>query len=1483
MLRIFTGRNRVLGEALAEAMRAPGGEPRLIVVPRQLTLQTERMLLEALRLKGSFQLQVLGAERLCERIFDAAGLPEGTRVDDRGRVMLVRAALRQARDRLTLYRGAEERRGFPERCAAQLERIRQAGVPPETLRACAAELSGPAQMKLRDLAEILEAYEASLAGRYQDGEAEMRAAILRAPNADFLRESSVWFFGFDMMPSTLHALIAAVGAVCPRTGVFLPLENDADARDFDVFLPLQRGFERLCAAARRAGADVERVRLEDREERAADAQPVEASPLRWQDAGGLAAPCAEGAWDESTAKEASFLRGAEGAADAGALLRGAGEGNQSLAMSEEEGHSSFSNGEPRQAAPSRDAVDADVGLGRRAKGTDRGEPTGGAAGVGASVENGAAGVEADAARRAQRSMPARRPLDIRAILAGEARFSLEEGMIDLAPSARPAADASSGAGSANAPTPGGTVPARTSGWFSDAPEISPAADASSGAGSASAPTPEGAGIAFPAARTALQFATAGADALSCRSAPPEAAAARGSVEIRTPVRHDDLRALERELFAYPAQPTGHAARAVQLTLLRDPREECMFAAALTRRLVMRRGWRWNDVLLLCSDVEGYSARLRAAFAMYGVPVVLSSSRSAARHVTAECLLTALRALEKGFQQEDMFALIRTGMMPIADDEGDRLTNYAVRYGLRGTRFLRPLRRGSEAEIAEMEPVRARLMAPLASLRERLRGAATLQDQLAALFGFLTDIDAHAASRARMDRLAAAGLREAAGEEGQVWNRILGAMDQMHALMGTAKLSLHDLGETLSESLSASIIKALPQSGDAVYVQSTDAPCTRSARAMLFLGVSDRPGGSGDELLTPSQKQALSTFAHAYLGPDDADRSRLRRFYLKSALGMASDYVSVSCPLSGADGSAQRPGAMFAMIKSLFPGTNVRGGVSGDAQVERMLRAAPRAALSFAARGLAGMSEGAPLPQIDAAALAELACLAREAQPVSGEAGIPGEGQAAGRPVVHSAPSGASPRAGAEETANGVQPRAGGDVSPCAGVENMADGGASSDGTALDAASSGESGAARPCAEARKAARPAGTEAAGALWDGGAPAAEEARFGLSQLRSALNRAESADRLAPQTARALYGALQRMSVTRLELFASCPFAYFARYGLQPERVEPFELNARDEGTFFHSAVAEFLMRSREDLNALPAETAASRMDAISDALLDAMSDSGPLGDSAVSRAERRRLKETARMCAVELAQHMEGSAFHAAAFEQSFGPEDGALSIRLPGGCALEGRIDRVDLWDEGGFLRVIDYKRSGRSVDLTAAYCGLRLQLPVYLAAARRKWGARIAGGYYFVLGSGMLATQQTDPKDVERERMKAFRMEGLVPDDIELLAAMSPNFGDVFKVRVTGADRFAANALRATPRQYEGVLRCALRRAAEHVAGIERGACQASPARLGNADPCSYCDFRTACGFDEQLSPGMARKIQPLERGTALALFEEEAGAEGES
>ena len=1178
MLTIYTGRARLLTGALIHALRGAPSTTQLVVVPKQLTLQTERTLLEALNLRGSFRLQVLSAERLCGRIFDAAGLPGGERIDDRGRVMLVRAAVRAAGPELTLYRGAEHRRGFPERAAQQLERIRQARVTGETLRACAAKLSGSARMKLNDLSHILEAYETLIEGRYQDGEAEFSAAIVRARDAAFLRDCGVWFFGFDMVPPTLHELMAAVAAVCPCTGVFVPMENDQRTRDFDAFLPMQRALERLAAAALRMQAKVARVDVEEE--------------------GLVCDPAAQ-----SANRPGHALNIAE-------ML----------------------------AAKSAGAPPADFGT---------------------SI------AEAFFQNRSRSPSPLDRITDRRRL----------------------------------------TLPG--------------------------------------------------------------------------PARRDDLRALERELFAYPAQPGSGPARAVQLTLLRDPLEECRFAAALTRRLVRQRGWRWDDVLILCRDPERYAAPLRAAFGEYEIPLFLASSRSAARHATAECLLTALKVIEKNYPAEDMLALMRTGLMPVSGDEADRFANYIVRTGLRGSRFLRPLRRGSEAELEAMEPIRARLAEPIVRLRDRLRRAESLPDQLTALFGFLTDVDAYARSLDRMNRLAEAGLREAAGEEGQVWNRILGALDQMHALMGTAKLSLRELSETLTESLSASVIKSLPQSGDAVYVQSAESACTRTAKAILLLGMADRPASDDEGLLTPGQKQALCEFTGAYLGPDDADLSRLRRFYLKSALGMASDYVSVSCPLSGSDGAAQRPSAVFEMIEALFPGTKTRGGVTGDPGVERMLRGAPAAAALCAARALAGVGEGVPAPESDRAALAGLARIARDL-----------------------------------------------------------------------------------------------------------PRAQES---LARLSAALNRAHAADSLTPATARQLYGALHRQSVTRLELFAACPFSYYAKYGLCPDRVEPFELNARDEGTFFHSAVNEFLLRSMDDLNHLDAETAALRMDAISDVLLDAMSESGPLGDSAVSAAERRRLKSTARTCAAALADHMRGSRFHTSSLEQSFGREDGALALSLPGNCVLEGRIDRVDAWNgsvsgdaPADYLRVIDFKRGGKALKLCEAYYGLRLQLPVYLAAAQRRWGGLSAGVYYFTLDEGILATQTVDPAAVDAQRRKAFRMEGLLPDSPDLLKAMSPDVENVLKLRLTAAGTPYKGAVLASERDFANLTRCALRRAAEHLERIRSGVCAPAPARIDQSTPCKTCDARLICQFDDRLDAQNIRKYKPIGGEEVLERLRAEGDGDGE-
>ena len=1080
MLRVYTGENRLLaGELVRRIGEALAREDRVqyIVVPKQLTLLTERLLLSGLKLPGSFRLRVLSPARLCSRIFEEAGLPQGVRVDERGRVMLVRRAIRAA-DGLTIYKNADRRRGFADRCARQLELFVQGGVTAGQLRQCAQESAGMTRMKLMDLASILENYNELIAGRYQDGETELIEAARRAARAPFISESHFWFFGFDITPPTLNHLIAQVAAHCLEADMLFPLSARQGERDYDCALPVEKALGRIASACRDAGAQM-----------------------------------------------------------------------------------------------------------------------------------------------------------IREVL--------------------------------------------------------------------SAPAQDG--------------------------------------EIYT---------LARELYAYPAKRFEEEVHNIHLAYARDVRGECMLAAATARKCAMN-GLHYGDIQLLCTDMEGYRQGLIEAFGVYGVPLFLESSRAVSRMATAQCLLTALRLIDKNFRSEDVFTLMRCGYMNISRDEADRLANYAVRRGIDGGRWLRPLNRGSEVEIEELEPIRQRLMAPVAKLKDDLKSAKDLKGQLAAVFGFLTEINAHGRSLELQRELNEGGMREAAGTLGQSWNRIVGALDQMAALMGEERLSLRELTQTLTESLEAAQVKPLPQSGDAVYAQSLGRMLMQKAKAVIIVGLADFTSGGEEGLLTSAQKKAVSESTKAWLGPDETDAARMRRFYMKAALGMAEGDVYFSCALSGNDGSARRPGMTIELLKEIFP----RLKAISEADMGLLLNNAPRAALGGAARALAGRREGEVADACDLAAEAALRSAA----------------------------------------------------------ETMPD----------------------------------------------------LKHRLRRLDQLLQDEDGREGVNPATARKLYGELQTQSITRLERYAACPFSYYINYGLKPEKVEPFEFDRRQTGTFLHEAVHEFLRTCGRELNNMDGDQAERRMERIADDMLARMRFGSPMEDSASARAECRALRATACRCARVLASHMQGSAFHTEQLERSFGREDGPLQLRA-GDTVLEGRIDRVDTWPEGRSLRVIDFKLGGKPLNLAGVYHGLQLQLPVYLGAAMKQKRARSAGVYYFALDEGVVNTQSTNPDQVEKERAGRFRMNGLLPEDPELLKAQTPNPGEVFNARMTGDGKLYATVPCADDKNFNRLIVHTLNMAQRHLDAIRAGNARVSPASFDGREACTICDYRAACLFDGKLDAAKVRRMKNI-------------------
>jgi RecB family exonuclease len=244
---------------------------------------------------------------------------------------------------------------------------------------------------------------------------------------------------------------------------------------------------------------------------------------------------------------------------------------------------------------------------------------------------------------------------------------------------------------------------------------------------------------------------------------------------------------------------------------------------------------------------------------------------------------------------------------------------------------------------------------------------------------------------------------------------------------------------------------------------------------------------------------------------------------------------------------------------------------------------------------------------------------------------------------------------------------------------------------------------------------------------------------------------------------------VSSTRLESWASCPFAYFVNHLLQVDPVEDparqLTISAWDRGSLVHEILQSFV----DDVLARPPEHRPgpdqpwspddrARMRQLAEQVCDDYEARGLTGRPVFWRRERAQILALADRFLGEDDKHRRRARSRPVAAELRFGYGDdkpasvdteaggaggpvGAVALRLPDGRSVRfrGAADRVDVTD-AGTIQVVDYK-TGKSDDfrrLSAEHPderGTKLQLPVYGLAARQFVGrpeAPVEAHYWFV-------------------------------------------------------------------------------------------------------------------------------------------------------
>ncbi len=391
------------------------------------------------------------------------------------------------------------------------------------------------------------------------------------------------------------------------------------------------------------------------------------------------------------------------------------------------------------------------------------------------------------------------------------------------------------------------------------------------------------------------------------------------------------------------------------------------------------------------------------------------------------------------------------------------------------------------------------------------------------------------------------------------------------------------------------------------------------------------------------------------------------------------------------------------------------------------------------------------------------------------------------------------------------------------------------------------------------------------------------------------------LSKRVTTALYGIMLQNSVSRLEKYAACAYAHFLQYGLMLKERGEYGFEDVDMGNVFHGVLELFAQKLAEHGYTwfdFPKEDGEKMLDEAIEAY--AVTYGGTILYSSARnqyllKRIRRILGRTVRTLQIQL---QKGS-FLPEHFEMSFSMlEDlDAVNIALTGQekMKLRGRIDRIDTCEEEDtvYVKVIDYKSGNRKFDLAALYYGLQLQLVVYMNAAveieqkkhPEKKVVPAAMLYYHIADPMIEDGQELTPEQLNRKILQELKTTGIVNSDdraVSLLDKELTGKSDILPVERKKDGSFSAHSSVMSEEDLKTISDYVNYKIKELGTGILQGNISVNPCEQNGNSSCTYCSYKSICGYDAEIGGYGMRKLENLPPDEAVLLMKAACGDEKE-
>jgi ATP-dependent helicase/nuclease subunit B len=380
--------------------------------------------------------------------------------------------------------------------------------------------------------------------------------------------------------------------------------------------------------------------------------------------------------------------------------------------------------------------------------------------------------------------------------------------------------------------------------------------------------------------------------------------------------------LEKNLFAYPPMLWEEAVINLKLFQHQNIWEEVENGARTILKLIREEAYDYQDIVVLTGDLELYGSIIKGVFTQYGIPFFLDELRPIGDNHLIEALSSALEAICFNYRQDELMGYIKTGFSPISLAESQDLENYALEFGIKGYKWKSQFSKVSQnpsLDLDELNRLREKVMQPLLTLEDRVKGQKSFREMTEAVYHFLVDTGVNEQLDLLSEKLAESEAFEIQETYDQIFNRLMEIFDQLVKTLGEEKVDFKEYVRLLKSGIQDYQLGIIPPYGN--FVNITDLKRSRSSdyQALLVFGMNEGkiPGtGSEPNLISDAERKMLSDY-NLHFQNNLAFQMEQENFLVYDVLTRPKERLYIFWPLSDLEGNSLQPSMLLERILTIF--------------------------------------------------------------------------------------------------------------------------------------------------------------------------------------------------------------------------------------------------------------------------------------------------------------------------------------------------------------------------------------------------------------------------------------------------------------------------------------------------------------------------------------------------------------------------------------